>query len=152
MMPGPWLAFLAGWSLRAASLSLGLAGAGRLRLALDGGLHPGHLAWLLPLAAALGALKARVAMRPALARNRRRLLPLKRAAIWRIFPAGLFALIATMILSVACLSAFVGSTLWGAAALGAIDGAVALALLLSAGQQAPAFALPAPEEALRTDP
>jgi hypothetical protein len=134
---GETLAFLAGWLLRAAALSLLLAGVGRLRVALAAGFDPWLLLWLLPVAAGLGVFKARRAMGPVLARNARRLLAMDTTPPWRIFPIGLLLLIASMVGTMALLSALVGDSPWGAALLAAVDLAVALALVVAAPAQGP---------------
>lgn len=131
---GIHLVRLGGWILRLGALSLLWKTGVLLRQALQLGLEPVHLAWLLPLAAAGGWGKARFVMRRRMVANRDRLLAHRgRLWPWQLYPPQLFAFIAAMVMLMAWLRQIFAGRALPTALLGAMDLAIAAALLASAG-------------------
>lgn len=134
MFDGRQLVRAGGWMLLAAALSLLFAAFRLERQALDLGLAPAHLVWLAPLALALGALKARLVMRPRMRANAARLLSLSgRLWPWHLYPPQLFVFILAMIGLMAWLRRLTETAAFARGLLGGVDIAIAAALLVSAG-------------------
>ncbi|MFA7330719.1 MAG: hypothetical protein WC326_06555 [Candidatus Delongbacteria bacterium] len=131
-LPGTTLILAGGWILRLAGLMLLLAAWRLARRAHELGLEPGQLAWLLPLALGVGWVKSRRAIRPVLAANARWLRGRERVPAWRVFQPRLLLFIGLMITLSAGLKRLAAESAWGLASLGALDLAVATALLLAA--------------------
>lgn len=134
MLNGRQLVKTGGFVLLAGASSLTF-GAWRFESrALELGLTPAHLLWLVPLALALGALKGRFVMRPRMRANAARLLALPgRLWPWQLYPPQLFAFILTMVGGMAWLRRVFAADPLANGLLGGVDLAVAAALLVGAG-------------------
>ncbi len=111
------------------SLSLVYASTKLFRHALEAGLAPNHLYWIIPVAALAGAFKARVVMRKRMRANIERLsTSTEKMWPWEIYPVPLLIFIVTMVILMAVLKrVFVGNGA-GLGALGGVDVGVAVAL------------------------
>lgn len=123
---------LARWILTFGFLSLVFGGVRLFLRALDAGLPVWHLYWILPLAAAIGAFKARFVMRRRMRLNIQRLRESKRKLwFWQIYPPQLLVFIVTMVVLMAVLKRVLAGNATGLGALGGVDAAVAVALFVA---------------------
>lgn len=123
---------LARWILVFGCLSLISGGVRLFRRAIEAGLPVWHLFWILPVAAALGAFKARVVMRRRMRENIRRLRSsTDKLWFWQIYPPQLLAFIVTMVVLMAVLKRVLADSATGLGALGGVDAAVAVALIVA---------------------
>lgn len=114
------------------SLSLVFAGTRLFRRALEAGLSPVHLYWIVPAAALAGALKARFVMRRRMRANIARLTATKgKLWLWQIYPPQLLAFILTMVALMAVLKRALAGNGAGLGALGGVDVLVAVALIVA---------------------
>lgn len=132
-MTGTQMTTLGAWFLRLGSLSLLWRTWQLAQQALRANLKPWHLAWILPVAAVVGLVKARLVMRPRMEQNVRRLLThAERLRPWQLYPPQLFAFILAMILLLRWATAHFAQQAMPLALLSGVDLAVAAALISSA--------------------
>ena len=114
------------------SLSLIYACVKLFRRALEAGLTPSHLYWIIPLAILAGAFKARMVMRKRMRANIARLsTTTEKMWPWQIYPPQLLAFIITMIILMAVLKRVFVDNGNGLGFLGGVDLAVAVALAVA---------------------
>ena len=114
------------------SLSLIYASTKLFRHALEAGLTPSHLYWIIPVSILVGAFKARMVMRKRMRANIKRLsTATEKMWPWEIYPVQLLIFIVTMVILMAVLKrVFVGNGT-GLGALGGVDVGVAVALAVA---------------------
>jgi hypothetical protein len=111
------------------SLSLVFAGTRLFRRALEAGLSPTHLYWIVPAAMLAGAFKARFVMRRRMRANIARLTATRgKLWLWQIYPPQLLAFILSMVVLMAVLKRVLEGNGAGLGALGGVDVLVAVAL------------------------
>ncbi len=111
------------------SLSLVYAATRLFRRALEAGLNPIHLYWIVPTAALAGAFKARFVMRRRMRANIARLNATEgKLWLWQIYPPQLLAFILSMVTLMAVLKRALAGNGAGLGALGGVDVLVAVAL------------------------
>lgn len=111
------------------SLSLVFASTRLFRRALEAGLSPTHLYWIVPAAMLAGAFKARFVMRRRMRANIARLTATKgKLWLWQIYPPQLLAFILSMVALMAVLKRGLEGNGAGLGALGGVDVLVAVAL------------------------
>jgi hypothetical protein len=106
---------------------------GRLfQRALDGGMPDWHLAWIIPVFAVLGAVKARFVMRKRMRQNVARFrAATERMWPWQLYPPQLLAFIVTMVVLMNVLRRVLADEPVGLGVLGGVDLAVAVALVVA---------------------
>ncbi len=111
------------------AVSLVYASTKLFRHAVEAGLNPQHLYWIIPVAIIVGAGKARMVMRKRMRANIARLSSsTKKMWPWQLYPLPLLIFIVTMVILMAVLKrVFVGNGA-GLGALGGVDVGVAVAL------------------------
>ena len=115
------------------SMSLVYACVRLFRRALDGGMAPSHLYWIIPVAILAGAFKARFVMRRRMRANVRRLSETtKRLWPWQVYPPQLLAFILSMVILMFILRRVFAENGFGLGCLGGVDLAVAVALAVAA--------------------
>lgn len=114
------------------SLSLIYASTKLFRSALEAGLTPSHLYWIIPVSIFIGAFKARMVMRKRMRANIERLSTATgKMWPWEIYPVPLLIFIVTMVILMAVLKkVYVGNGA-GLGALGGVDVGVAVALAVA---------------------
>ena len=123
---------MARWILIIGAVSLLSGGTRLFRRALDGGLPAWHLAWILPVAVVLGAGKARMVMRRRMRINIARLeATTGKLWPWQIYPPQMLAFILTMVVLMAVMKRVLANNAMGLGALGGVDLAVAVALVVA---------------------
>ena len=123
------LLFMAQTWLVLGSLSLVFACTRLFRRALEAGLTPSHLYWIVPAAILAGAFKARVVMRRRMRANIARLsTATEKMWPWQIYPVPLLVFIVTMVVLMSVLKRVFVDNGPGLGLLGGVDLAVAVAL------------------------
>ena len=115
------------------SLSLVYACVRLFRRALDGGMSPSHLYWIIPVGILAGAFKARFVMRRRMRANVRRLSEAtEKLWPWQVYPPQLLAFILSMAIIMFVLRRVFADNGFGLGCLGGVDLAVAVALAVAA--------------------
>jgi len=111
------------------ALSLVFASTRLFRGALEAGLTPTHLYWIVPAAMLAGAFKARFVMRRRMRANIARLTATRgKLWLWQIYPPQLLAFILSMVALMAVFKRVLAGNGAGLGALGGVDVLVAVAL------------------------
>lgn len=110
-------------------VGLGFASSKLFHRAVDAGLAPVHLYWIIPVAIIAGAFKARKVMRKRMRANIKRLAATtEKLWPWHIYPWPLLVFIIAMIVLMAILKRVFAASGPGLGALGGVDLAVGVAL------------------------
>lgn len=111
------------------SLSLVFASTRLFRRAMDAGLDPANIYWIVPVAILIGAFKARFVMRRRMRENIARLAATREKLwLWQIYPPQLLIFILSMVALMAVLKRVLAGNGIGLGALGGVDVLVAVAL------------------------
>ena len=110
-----------------------LSGGSRLFIrALDGGMSAVNLAWILPLAVIVGSGKSHFVMRRRMRQNIARIAATSgKLWPWQIYPPPMLAFILTMVVMMIVLKRVLAENAMGLGALGGVDVAVAVALVVA---------------------
>ena len=132
MISGRFLLMMAQLWLVLGSLSLVYASVRLFLRGLDVGMSITHLYWLIPVAIAAGAFKARMVMRKRMRANIARLSSSTgKLWPWQIYPPQLLAFIITMVILMNILRRVFAENGLGLGCLGGVDLAVAVALAVA---------------------
>jgi len=110
-------------------IGLGFASSKLFHRAVDAGLTPSHLYWIIPVAILVGGFKARKVMRKPMRANIKRLsASTGKMWPWQIYPWPLLLFIIGMIVLMAVLKRVFATSGTGLGVLGGVDLAVGVAL------------------------
>jgi hypothetical protein len=133
MLSGRFLLIMAQLWLVLGSLSLVYASWRLFNRALDAGMSPMHLYWIIPGALLAGVFKARFVMRRRMRINARRLSESREKMWpWQVYPPQLLAFISTMVILMFVLKRVFADHGLGLGCLGGVDLGVAVALAVAA--------------------
>ncbi len=103
--------------------------------ALEAGMPSWHLYWIIPVAALVGGVKAVYVMRRSMRQNSIRLRSAQgKMWPWQIYPPQLFVFILSMVVMMFVFKRVFAGSAFGLGALGGIDVAVAVALVVASGE------------------